>query len=82
MMVESPTRHNPAVGIMTKLMHRGPVKVYGFKIGLRPRDLNEIIDRAVESAIATDAEVGTGRGDQRFGVRQDEAFSDARGGSR
>jgi hypothetical protein len=59
---------------VAELMHGGPVPVDGLEIGLRPRDLNEIMDGAVEGAIAANAEVGAGRGDQCFGVRQDESF--------
>jgi hypothetical protein len=57
---------------MTELVQSRPVPVDGLVIGPGPRDLNEIMDGAVEGAIAADAEVGAGHGDQCLGVRQDE----------
>src|SRR6516162_48479 len=57
---------------MTKLMYRRAVPVDRLEIRLGPRDLYEVIRRAVEGAIATDTEVGGGRVDERFSVRQNE----------
>ena len=59
---------------MTKLMQGGPVPVDRFEIGVRPRDLDEIMVRAVEGAIAADAEVGAGRSDERLDLRQDHSL--------
>jgi hypothetical protein len=67
-------RHNPAFGIMTKLVQRRAVPIDGLEIRLWPRHLYEIMSWTVEGAVTADAEVGAGRGDQRFGVGQDEAI--------
>jgi len=67
---------------MTELVQGRPVPVDGLVIGLGPRNLNEIMDGAVEGAIAADAEVGAGRGDQCHGVRQDEPVGNRCGSAR
>ena len=64
---------------MTELMERRPVPIDGLEIGLGPRHLDEIVDGAVEGALAANAEVSAGRGDQRLGVRQDEPLGNRRG---
>src|SRR6516225_4884147 len=67
---------------MTELVQGRPVPFDGLVIGLGPRNLNEIMDGAVEGAIAADAEVGAGRGDQCLGVRQDEPVGNRCGSAR
>ena len=67
---------------MTKLMQGGPVPVDRFEIGVRPRDLDEIMVGAVEGAIAADAEVGAGRNDERLGLRQDHSLGNWCGSGR
>src|SRR5258706_10286917 len=57
---------------MANLVQRGPVPIDWLEIRVGPRDLHIIVGRTVEGAIATDAEIGAGRGDQRFGLRQDQ----------
>ena len=54
---------------MTELMHGRPVPIDRLEIGLGARHLDEIVVRAVEGALAADAEVGAGSSDQRLGVR-------------
>src|SRR5215469_13460289 len=76
--IESLRRARP----MTELVQGRPVPVDGLVIGLGPRNLYEIIVRAIEGAIAADAEVGAGRGDQCLGVRQDEPVGNRCGSAR
>src|SRR5258707_6698198 len=67
---------------VTELVQGRPVPIDRFEISLRPRDLDEIVNGAVEGTLAADAEVGAGRVDQRFGVRQDETLGNRRGNCR
>src|SRR5260221_59315 len=64
---------------MAELVQGCPVPVDRLEIGVGPRDLDEIVARAVEGALAANAEVGAGGGDQRFGARLDEPFWNRRG---
>ena len=50
------------------------------EIGVGPRHLNVVVGRAVEGAIATDAEVGAGRRDQRLGLGLDQPLGHGRRG--
>src|SRR5882672_10719370 len=63
---------------VAKLMQSRPVPVDWLKIGVRPRHLDEIMERAIEGAIAADAEVGAGRGNQRLGPRQNQTLGHRR----
>src|SRR5260370_22998387 len=67
---------------MAELMQGRPMPVDGLEIGLRPRDLDEIVVGAVEGALAADAEVGAASGDQRLGMRQNEPFGNRCGSAR
>ena len=59
-------------------MECGSVPIDRLEIGLRRRHLHEIVRRAVEGARAADAEIDAGRGDQRFGLRLDQARRERR----
>ena len=63
---------------VTELVQGRPVPVDRLEIGVGPRHLDEIVGRAVEGAVAADAEVGAGRGDQRLGVGQDKPLGNRR----
>src|ERR1700682_4860014 len=64
---------------MAHLVQRSPVPIDWLEIRVGPRDLHIIVGRTVEGAIAADAEIGAGRGDQRFGFRQDQTVWHRRG---
>jgi hypothetical protein len=59
---------------MTELVQDRPVPVDGLEMSFGPRHLYEIIVGAVEDAIAADAEVRAGSGDQRLCLRHHEPF--------
>ena len=63
---------------MTELMQGRPVPVDRLEISVGPRHLNVVLGRTVEGAIATHAEVGAGRGDQRLGLGQDQPLGHGR----
>src|SRR5260221_9675919 len=69
-------------GLVNELVQGRPVPIDRFEISLRPRDLDEIVNGAVEGTLAADAEVSAGRVDQLFGVRQDETLGNRRGNYR
>src|SRR5215831_4786833 len=66
-------RHNPAYGIMTELMQRGPVPIDRLEIGLRRRDLHIVFSRCIECAIAANMERDAGGLDQRLDRGLDQA---------
>src|SRR5580693_1680119 len=57
---------------VTELMEDRSMPVDRLEIGVGPRHLNVVVGGAVEGEIATHAEVGAGRGDQRLGLGQDQ----------
>ena len=67
---------------MTKLMQGRPMPIDGLEIGLRPRNLDEIVAGAVEGTIAADAEVGAGSSDQRLGMGENQPVRHRRGSCR
>ena len=73
-------RHNPGYGIMTELMECRPVPVDRLEIGVRPGHLHVILRGAVEGPVAADAKIGAGRGDQRFGLGEDQTLGHRRRG--
>src|SRR5260221_14435690 len=64
---------------MAEVVQGRAMPVDRLEIGVGPRDLDEIVARVVEGALAANAEVGAGGGDQRFGVRQDQPLRNRRG---
>jgi hypothetical protein len=69
-------RHNPGYGIMAQFVQCRPVPIHRLEIGLRRRHPNIVCRDIVGGAISADAQIGTGRFNQRLGARQDEAFRD------
>ena len=63
---------------VTELVERRPVPVDRLEIGVGPRHLHVILRRAVEGAVAADAEIGAGRGDQRLGLGEDQTLGHRR----
>ena len=59
---------------MSQFMAGRPVPIDRLEIGLRRRHLYEVVRRAVEGARAADAKIRAGGGDQRLGLRLDQAW--------
>ena len=66
-------RHNPDRGIMTQLMQRRAMPVNRLEISRWRRHLYIVFGWPIERAVAADAEVDTGRLDQRLHARLDHA---------
>ncbi len=64
----SAMRHNPAYGIMTKLVERSAIPVDRFMKGRLRRHLHKVMDRAVKGFAAADIHASAARGDQRIGL--------------
>ena len=63
---------------VTELVQGRPVPVDRLEIGVGPRHLDVVVGRAVEGAVAADAEIGAGRADQGLGLGQDQALGHGR----
>src|SRR5882672_5873736 len=63
---------------VAELMEGRPMPVDRLKIGVRSRHLDVVVGWAVEGAVAADAEVSAGPGDQCLGLRQDQPVCDRR----
>ena len=63
-------RHNPDHGIMTEFVQLGPVPVDRLEIRLLRRNLDEVVARRIERHLAANANVRSGRSDDRFNLRE------------
>jgi hypothetical protein len=74
----TPTRHNPALGIMTQLMTDCPAPVDRLEKSRERPHVDVVGTGNIEGAVPADAENDAGRADQRLGLRQDEVFGKRR----
>ena len=67
-------RHNRGYGIMAELVERRAMPIDRLEIRVRTRHLDVIVARNIEGAVAADAEIGAGGGNQCLRLWQDQAL--------